>query len=260
MTPEEKSRKLTEYYYSIKDCSQCDLASMRLKFVFGSGNANSKIMFVGEAPGKNEDLQGMPFVGQAGKILDDLLDLIGYKRNEVFIANVLKCRPPQNRDPLQEEINLCKKYLMEQIEIINPLIICTLGKYSTQLLLSTDEKITGLRGRVFKSGGRYILPINHPAAVLYAPSRLEILKSDFARIEKVISVIKTGNPGNLMNVEDCSGFRIEKKSSGEENDLRAEEKSICVDLEKPIGANIDANPGEETAKSNDFHSEQMGLF
>lgn len=260
MTPDEKSKKLTEYYYLIKDCSQCDLAAMRTKFVFGSGNANSKIMFVGEAPGKNEDLQGKPFVGQAGKLLDELLDLIGYKRTEIFIANVLKCRPPQNRDPKREEINLCSQYLFEQIEIINPLIICTLGKYSTQLILGTDEGITGLRGRVFKRAGRYILPINHPAAALYAPSRFEILKNDFIRIEKVISVIKTGKSDNLMNIEDCSDFTIERKSAEEEKDLKAEEKAICNNIKKPIDENINESISEDTVKDNDFHSEQMGLF
>ena len=256
MTPEEKSRELKEYYYLIKDCSQCDLAASRTKFVFGSGNANSKIMFVGEAPGKNEDLQGKPFVGQAGRILDDLLDLIGYKRTEVFIANVLKCRPPLNRDPKQEEMYLCKHYLFRQIEIIDPLIICTLGKYSTQLLLDTNEGITGLRGRVFKRGSRYILPINHPAAVLYAPSRFEILKNDFSRIAKVISIIKTGKKDSLINVEDCSWIISENNSIEAGKDLKTKEKSIGDDIENQIDASINKN----TVKDDDFDSEQMGLF
>jgi uracil-DNA glycosylase len=256
MTPDEKSKKLTEYYYLIKDCRQCDLAATRTKFVFGSGNANSKIMFVGEAPGKNEDLQGKPFVGQAGKLLDELLGSIGYKRNEVFIANVLKCRPPLNRDPKQEEIGLCKQYLFEQIEIIDPLIVCTLGKYSTQLILGTDEGITGLRGRVFKKAGRYILPINHPAAALYAPSRFEILKNDFSRIEKVISVIKTGKSDNMINIEDCRDFAVKRESALEEKELKTEEKPVCDNIKEPIDESI----SEDNAKGNDFHAEQMGLF
>jgi uracil-DNA glycosylase len=260
MTPDEKIKKLTEYYYSIKDCSHCELAASRIKFVFGSGNANAKIMFVGEAPGKNEDLQGKPFVGQAGKLLDELLGLIGYKRTEVFIANVLKCRPPMNRDPKQQEIDFCKQYLFEQIEIIDPLIVCTLGKYSTQLILGTDEGITGLRGRVFKKSGRYILPINHPAAALYAPSRFEVLKNDFTRIEKVISVIKTGKSDIQINIEDCRDFNSEIKSEEEKIDLRSEEKPVCNSINKPIDERPDGIAEENAGKGNDFHTEQMGLF
>ncbi|HAJ94875.1 MAG TPA: uracil-DNA glycosylase, partial [Actinobacteria bacterium] len=111
---------------------------------------------------------------------------IGMTKKDVFIANVLKCRPPRNRDPQSEEIDTCKKYLFEQIEIIDPRIICTLGKYSTQLILDTRDGITGLRGKVFEKDGRMILPINHPAAVLYNPSRMEILKNDFARIKRLL--------------------------------------------------------------------------
>jgi DNA polymerase len=143
-------------------------------------------MFVGEAPGKNEDLQGLPFVGRAGDILDKLLGSINMKRNEVFIANVLKCRPPGNRDPQAEEISICKDYLFRQIDIIDPRMICTLGKYSTQLMLDTKQGITSLRGKIFQREGRLILPINHPAAVLYTPSRMEILKEDFSRIKSLI--------------------------------------------------------------------------
>ena len=119
-------------------------------------------------------------------ILDTLLESIGMKRNEVFIANVLKCRPPGNRDPQTEEIDTCKEYLFRQIDIIDPRMICTLGKYSTQLILDTSQGITGLRGKVFQRDGRLVLPINHPAAVLYTPSRMEIIKEDFSRIKKLI--------------------------------------------------------------------------
>jgi uracil-DNA glycosylase len=182
----EKREKLKEFYFRIKNCRSCELGSTRINFVFGSGNASAFILFIGEAPGKNEDLQGRPFVGQAGKILDGLLAGIGLSRNEVFIANVLKCRPPENRDPAIDEINTCKKYLFEQIEIIDPAVICTLGKYSTQLILNTTEGITKLRGNIFKINGRLVLPINHPAAVLYSPSRISVLKEDFNRIKTVL--------------------------------------------------------------------------
>jgi uracil-DNA glycosylase family 4 len=182
----EKREKLKEFYYSVKNCRNCELGDTRINFVFGSGNASASILFIGEAPGKNEDLQGKPFVGQAGKILDGLLAGIGLSRNEVFIANVLKCRPPENRDPAIDEISTCKQYLFKQIEIIDPAVICTLGKYSTQLILNTTEGITKLRGNVFKINGRLVLPINHPAAALYAPSRISVLKEDFNRIKAVL--------------------------------------------------------------------------
>ena len=186
MDEPDKREKLKELYIRIRDCQMCGLCKSRTKFVFGSGSAYAEVMFVGEAPGKNEDLQGLPFVGQAGKLLDELLGLIGFDRSEVFIANVLKCRPPGNRDPQTEEINICKDHLMEQIRIIEPKIICTLGKFSTQLLLNTDKGITGLRGKVFRIDNRIVMPINHPAAALYMPSKMEILKQDFQKIKKLI--------------------------------------------------------------------------
>jgi DNA polymerase len=192
----EKREKLKEFYFRIKNCCSCELGSTRTNFVFGSGNSNTSILFIGEAPGKNEDLQGRPFVGQAGKILDGLLAGIGLSRNEVFIANVLKCRPPANRDPALTEIDTCKPYLFEQIEIIDPAIICTLGKYSTQLILDTTEGITKLRGNIFKVNGRLVLPINHPAAALYAPSRISVLKEDFNRIKSVLDGLVAGKAGS----------------------------------------------------------------
>jgi len=240
METEDKREKLKQYYFLIKDCSKCNLAQTRTNFVFGSGNANSKILFVGEAPGKNEDLQGKPFVGPAGKLLDELLSIINLTRNEVFIANVLKCRPPQNRDPKFEEIDICKNYLFKQIEIINPIIICTLGKYSTQLLLNTDEGITGLRGRVFKIDGRYVLPINHPAAALYTPSRFEILKLDFKRIAKVIKIIESGCDDASITVEYDYGF---KKNINKNNIINDDIKNI-----------------NKNDKNDDSSATQLGLF
>ena len=240
METEDKREKLKQYYFLIKDCSKCNLAQTRTNFVFGSGNANSKILFVGEAPGKNEDLQGKPFVGPAGKLLDELLSIINLTRNEVFIANVLKCRPPQNRDPKLEEIDICKNYLFKQIEIINPIIICTLGKYSTQLLLNTDEGITGLRGRVFKIDGRYVLPINHPAAALYTPSRFEILKLDFKRIAKVIKIIESGCDDASITVEYDYGF---KKNINKNNIINDDIKNI-----------------NKNDKNDDSSATQLGLF
>jgi len=195
----EKRERLKDLFLQIRDCRECGLHSTRNKFVFGSGSAEAEVMFVGEAPGKNEDLQGLPFVGRAGEILDSLLESIGMARKEVFIANVLKCRPPGNRDPLAEEINTCKDYLFRQIDIIDPKIICTLGKFSTQLILGTKQGITGLRGRVFQRDGRAVLPINHPAAVLYTPSRIAILREDFSRIKRLIDADYKIQPASANN-------------------------------------------------------------
>jgi uracil-DNA glycosylase family 4 len=193
----DKRERLKEFYLKIRDCDKCDLCGARTKFVFGSGSAEARIMFVGEAPGKNEDLQGLPFVGQAGKLFDELLGSIGYDRSEVFIANVLKCRPPGNRDPRIEEIDACKDYLMEQIKIIDPKIICTMGRFSTQLLLDTNKGISSLRGKIFRIENRIIMPINHPAAALYAPSKMGVLEEDFQKIKRLID-----SDGEISDLEE----------------------------------------------------------
>jgi uracil-DNA glycosylase len=192
---EEKRERLKEFFLEIRECRKCGLHSTRNKSVFGSGNAEADIMFVGEAPGKNEDIQGLPFVGRAGNILDTLLASISMGREDIFIANVLKCRPPGNRDPQAGEISICKEYLFRQIQIIDPRMICTMGKHSTQLILDTKQGITGLRGKIFTRNGRLVLPINHPAAVLYAPSRMETLMQDFFRIKKLIDSGYRIDPG-----------------------------------------------------------------
>lgn len=212
MDKQDKREKLKELYLEIRDCQMCGLCKSRTKFVFGSGSAYAEVMFVGEAPGKNEDLQGLPFVGQAGKLLDELLGSIGFDRNEVFIANVLKCRPPGNRDPQIEEINICKDHLVEQIKIIDPKVICTLGKFSTQLLLNTDKGITGLRGKVFKIDSHIIMPINHPAAALYMPSKMEILKQDFQKIKKLL------NSGSEVSDSEQGISRLEPEDNQDKDE------------------------------------------
>ncbi len=183
---DEKREKLKDFYFSIRDCRDCALWKTKTKLVFGSGNANAKLVFIGEAPGKNEDLQGKPFVGRAGQVLDNLLASIDLTRDQVFIANVLKCRPPQNRDPRPLEVGACKGHLLRQVEIIDPTIICTLGKHSTQLIIGTSQGITKLRGKVFNQDGRMVIPINHPAAVLYHPAKYHVLEKDFQKIKKLL--------------------------------------------------------------------------
>jgi DNA polymerase len=204
-TDNTKRDRLKDFYCKIKDCKLCDLHETRINFVFGSGNSNASIIFIGEAPGRNEDLQGKPFVGQAGRLLDELLLFIGFNRNDVFIANILKCRPPENRDPSIIEINTCKNYLFKQIEIIDPKIVCTMGRYSTQLILDTSASISKLRGKVFKIGQRIVLPINHPAAVLYTPSKLQVLKEDFKRIRDILDNYE--HPETVGEITEISGLK-----------------------------------------------------
>ncbi len=175
----------------VECCSSCVLAETRTKAVFGEGDPGAELMFVGEAPGYHEDQQGRPFVGQAGKLLDQLLASIGMTREQVYIANVLKSRPPNNRDPQVEEIDACRPYLWRQIEIIRPKVICTLGNFATKLLTGEQTGITKVHGRPRATqiaGHRlYLYPIFHPAAALYTPANLATLKEDFLRLPDLLA-------------------------------------------------------------------------
>ena len=176
-----------------RSCTRCpELAATRKTVVFGAGNADAELMFVGEAPGASEDEQGVPFVGRAGKLLETLLEEIGLSRSEVFIANVLKCRPPGNRDPQPIEISNCEDYLRGQVELIEPSVICTLGNFSTKLLREDPTGITRLHGRpeVLVLGSRAVrlYPIYHPAAALYTPRMLETLREDFSRLPELLAL------------------------------------------------------------------------
>ena len=159
-------------------CSRCRLAATRTNVVFGVGPVPSPIVFVGEGPGRNEDLQGEPFVGAAGKRLDSLLGLAGIRREEVYIANVIKCRPPNNRNPLPEEIRACSPFLREQIRSIWPDVIVCLGNFATQFVLRTDQGVTKLRGKVYETGHFAVIPTFHPAATIYHSDWLPLLEDD----------------------------------------------------------------------------------
>lgn len=165
----EKHNNLDELYANIKDCQKCTLGSTRTKFVFGVGNPNANLMLIGEAPGSEEDKQGIPFVGRAGKLLTDILKAINFERDEVYIANILKCRPPNNRDPLPAERELCKPYLFKQIELIKPKIILCLGKVASNVLLDKNESLTKLRSEVHDFYGTKLMVTYHPAALLRNP-------------------------------------------------------------------------------------------
>ena len=171
-------------------CTRCALSQSRTQVVFGNGHPNADLMFVGEAPGFHEDQQGIPFVGQAGKLLDKLLAGIGLRREDVYIANVLKCRPPGNRDPQPDEIESCEPHLFRQIELIQPKVVATLGNFSTKLLSGKPTGITRVHGQERETtlGGRSVLlyPLYHPAAALYTPAMLKVLETDFARLPELL--------------------------------------------------------------------------
>jgi uracil-DNA glycosylase len=188
---EERRAELVDLFHEASGCVRCPLHKGRTNVVFGSGNANADLMFVGEAPGVHEDLQGLPFVGRAGKLLDQLLGEVGLQRSDVFITNVLLCRPPGNRDPQPDEIDTCKPYLHRKIELIEPKVICTLGNFATKLLTRSQRGITGVHGRpqVHELGGRTVrvFPIYHPAAALRSTSTLEELREDFAKLPALLA-------------------------------------------------------------------------
>jgi uracil-DNA glycosylase len=190
LSPEDRKQALVDFYHELQDCQKCPLAATRNTVVFGSGDPHSDLMLVGEAPGFHEDQQGKPFVGQAGKLLDELLAGIDLERSQVFIANVLKCRPPSNRDPQPEEIEACEGHLFKQIALIQPRVICTLGNFATKLLSGRPDGITKVRGtpQVRELGGRsvFLYPIFHPAAALYTPAMNETLRADFGQLPELL--------------------------------------------------------------------------
>src|SRR5579864_7053981 len=189
----ERREGLKELLMAARGCTRCaELAATRTTVVFGAGNADADLMFVGEAPGANEDLQGLPFVGAAGKLLETLLGEIGLSRAEVFIANVLKCRPPGNRDPRPGEIENCTPYLVRQVELVQPRVICTLGNFATKLLREDPAGISRVHGRAeVRTIGAHttrLYPIFHPAAALYTPRTLEVLREDFHGLPAVLAL------------------------------------------------------------------------
>ncbi len=169
-------------------CTACRLAETRTKVVFGVGDPQADLMFIGEAPGRNEDLQGEPFVGAAGKLLTRLLVEIGLERSEVYIANVVKCRPPGNRDPRPDEIDACKPFLRGQLELVDPRVVVTLGNFATKLALRTETGITRLRGRTYRWWrGKTLIPTYHPAAALRGGDRvLAAMREDFALVRQTL--------------------------------------------------------------------------
>jgi uracil-DNA glycosylase len=260
-TPAERREQLKQVFAQAKGCVRCpELAATRKKVVFGSGNADAELMFVGEAPGASEDEQGVPFVGRAGKLLETLLGEVGLQRSDVFIANTLKCRPPGNRDPLPIEIDNCQEYLRRQVELIQPTVICTLGNFSTKLLRGDPTGITRLHGQpeVLTLGRRAVrlYPIFHPAAALYTPRMLETLREDFARLPQLLA---QGAPEQPSELADGPEIDVTAQSL-EDRDTDAQaspgERRDSSELAEPVSP-AERGPDAQTTESE---ADQLGLF
>ncbi len=204
---------LSEFKTSLKDCQQCQLSKGRTQVVFGTGNPEASIMFVGEAPGFYEDRQGEPFVGAAGKLLTELLQSIELERTDIYIANVIKCRPPNNRDPLPDEIETCKPFLLQQIELIQPKLVCTLGNFATQTLLERKVGITKVRGQVIRLEKFVVFPLFHPAAALHQGNLRVPLKEDFQKLKNVLE--EMNRTPTLPNASSTPTLASSKESPNE---------------------------------------------
>jgi len=189
-TPEQRREQLVAVFREARNCERCALSRSRTQVVFGAGNADADLMFVGEAPGAEEDRQGLPFVGRSGALLTAMLGDVGIARNDVFIANTLKCRPPANRDPASSEIETCRPWLNEQIRLIEPRVVATLGNFATKLLTGDQTGITRVHGRpqVRELGSRkvFLLPLFHPAAALRASATADLLAADLATLPQLL--------------------------------------------------------------------------
>ncbi len=182
-----KPQRLEEVRSELGDCRRCKLHRTRRTLVFGEGNEKARLMLIGEGPGNDEDVQGMPFVGKAGQLLTKILQAIEIEREEVYITNIIKCRPPQNRNPEPDEIENCYPFLLKQIQAIRPRIICALGTFSAQTLLKTDVKITALRGKVYDFSGIQLFPTYHPAYLLRNPEKKREVWEDMKQIARHLS-------------------------------------------------------------------------
>jgi len=187
----EAARALETLRTEVSDCNRCGLCKGRTNLVFGVGSATADLMFVGEAPGFNEDRQGEPFVGQAGRLLTELISEIGLQRSDVYITNVVKCRPPENRDPSPEEIAACSPHLLDQVGLIRPAVICTLGRFAARLLADTELSMTAIHGKAKRTRvagvETLIFPVFHPAAALYQRTNRQVLEEDFEKLRYLVA-------------------------------------------------------------------------
>ena len=194
---------LQELAASLHDCQRCPLAKLgRRQVVFGVGNPQASVMFVGEAPGFHEDQKGEPFVGAAGQLLNELLQSVGLSRSDIYIANVIKCRPPNNRDPEPQEVDTCKPFLLRQIALIQPKLVCSLGNWATQTLLERKVGITRVRGQAFYMKEFVLFPLLHPAAALHQGTMLQPLREDFLKLKDFLD--RHSQPAPTQEQEESS--------------------------------------------------------
>jgi DNA polymerase len=190
-SPKSKKVVIKTLYDQVLNCKLCELHKSRKNVVFGEGSLDARLVFVGEAPGRDEDLQGRPFVGMAGSLLTKIINAMHLNRKEVFITNVLRCRPPDNRNPLPEEVVCCKPYLIKLLDTIKPSIICTLGKFAAHALLDVDTPISRLRGRFYEFQGIKLMPTYHPAYLLRNPLDKKLVWEDMKKIMKILNKNET---------------------------------------------------------------------
>lgn len=186
---QERERELQDLYARIRACPDCDLAKTRTQAVPGDGPLTAKVMFIGEGPGHHEDQQGLPFVGPAGRFLNELVELAGLKRNEVYITNIVKCRPPNNRDPLPAEIRACAKYLDKQLELVRPKVVVTLGRHSMARWFP-GESISKIHGKPRRVNGLTIVPMFHPAAALHQERFRALIIDDFRKLSELLAEVQ----------------------------------------------------------------------
>jgi uracil-DNA glycosylase len=253
----EPETVLTEVASQVNDCKACPLSYARKKAVPGEGPANAQVMLIGEAPGFYENEQGRPFVGAAGNFLNELLEKAGIGRKDVFITNVVKCRPPGNRDPLPEELSACTGFLDRQIEAINPLVIVTLGRFSMAKFLP-NVKISEVHGQPAWVHGRLVVPMFHPAAALHQPSLKTSIERDFARLPEWIQQARTsGRPADTNQAVSQPGLNPGEKArlSHPAAPVKPVQDSLLFSLEEPIAPEEEANqaPGKNEPK-------QLSLF
>ena len=252
-TSAARREELKAVYAEAGGCTRCpELARTRTQVVFGAGNADADLMLVGEAPGAREDEQGIPFVGAAGKLLDELLEQIGLGRSDVFIQNVLMCRPPGNRDPLPAEIDNCQEYLLRKIELIEPRVICTLGNFATKLLRGDTTGISRLHGqaeiRVIGTRAVRLYPLFHPAAALYTRSLADTLRADFARLPGLLALAPPEPPASPASLAS---------PASPEPPEPPQPASPQPEPAEPQAAVAADSPEPETGEA---HARQLGLF